>query len=126
MEQKRLLGAIAAHPVDGRVCVPSPEEALFVSGYTKYLKRFAIRAFHLAALRLRVRYRQLAEAARRCPGAGAFEKPPLSSLRTDPYSGKPIQVRETGPGRLLLVLPSGVDFPQDALGPPAVLIQCQF
>lgn len=94
--------------------------------FGRYLARDGQLRFLLAALRLQAAYRRLAEKRRACPGAKAFDRPPLSALRTDPYSGKPIRVEEQDPGRYVLQPPLPVGKRAGEQHDPAVFIDCPY
>ncbi|MBN2493853.1 MAG: hypothetical protein JXR96_04610 [Deltaproteobacteria bacterium] len=80
--------------------------------------------FYLAALRLHAAYRALAEERGACPDASAFDAAPLSALRIDPYSGKPIRVQALSPGRFALLPHDGKNPAESVEPPPAVFIRC--
>ena len=82
--------------------------------------------FQLAALRLHAAYRRLAEKTKTCPKLPAFDQPPLSALRTDPFSRKPIRVQELTPGRFALWCPVPLGKPNKEKAEPAIFIDCPY
>jgi hypothetical protein len=101
-------------------------KASWASSMARYVAHYGWGRFYLAALRLMVRYRLMAEASRTCPGISAFDKEPLLSLRPDPYSGGKIKVEKHG-GKLLVLrspAPMGKQAGQDA--EPALVIECPY
>jgi hypothetical protein len=100
-------------------------KGITLSLYPKYLLRLGVRRFRLAALRLHVRYRRLADARGVCPALAAFETSPLVALRKDPTTGRPMRIQRDGPGRFVVRMSARAPFPRDGLGPPALVIRCQ-
>jgi hypothetical protein len=94
--------------------------------YNKYIAKMGQARFLLAALKLHVEYRRLAEKTKTCPDAKAFDKEPLRSLRNDPYSGKPILIETPSAGSFVLRSPSRLDSEQPADKQPAILVECPF
>jgi len=94
--------------------------------FSRYLARDGQIRFQLAALRLHAAWRRLAEKNESCPGPEAFDHLPLSKLRTDPYSGKQIQIEQAAPGKLVLrpPLPLGKLYGEKL--EPAVFIDCPY
>jgi hypothetical protein len=95
-------------------------------GYDRYLRHEGQTRFQLAALRLHAAYRRLAEQAKTCPKITAFDQPPLSGLRADPYSQKPMRIEELGPGRFALWCPVPLGKPNREKAEPAVFIDCPY
>jgi hypothetical protein len=94
--------------------------------HDRYLRHEGQTRFRLAALRLHAAYRRLAEKAKACPKLSAFEQPPLSGLRTDPFSQKPMRIEELGPGRFALWCPVPLGKPNKEKAEPAVFIDCPY
>ncbi|MBW1871693.1 MAG: hypothetical protein JRJ19_06490 [Deltaproteobacteria bacterium] len=94
--------------------------------YNKYIAKMGQARFLLAALKLQVEYRHLAEKTKSCPDAKAFDKEPLKSLRNDPYSGKPILIETPSAGSFVLRSPSLLDNEQTIDKQPAILVECPF
>jgi len=101
-------------------------KAVAAPAYDRYLRHEGQTRFRLAALRLHAAYRQLAEKAKACPKAAAFEQEPLSGLLTDPFSTQPIRIEETGPGRFALWCPVPLGKPNKEKAEPAVFVDCPY
>jgi len=94
--------------------------------HDRYLRHEGQTRFRLGALRLHAVYRQLAEKAKACPKLEAFDQPPLSGLRADPFSHQPIRIEELGPGRFALWCPVPLGKPNKEKAEPAVFIDCPY
>lgn len=92
----------------------------------KYVARQGQSRFYLAALRLHAQYRMLAEQRGTCPGAGAFDAPPLADLRTETFSGGTMRVEPIGEGRFAVRPPPEVDAMFEENDRPAIVIDCPF
>lgn len=101
-------------------------KAVAAPDFSRYLARDGQIRFQLAALRLHAAWRRLAERKEGCPGPEAFEHPPLSNLRSDPYSGKHIQVEQIAPGKTVLRPPLELGALYGEKLEPAVFIDCPY
>jgi hypothetical protein len=101
-------------------------KAVAAPAYDRYLRHEGQTRFRLGGLRLHAAYRQLAEKAKACPKAEVFDKEPLSKLRTDPFSQKPMRIEELGPGRFAVWCPVLLGKPNKEKAEPAVFIDCPF
>ena len=101
-------------------------KAVAAPAYDRYLRHEGQTRFRLAALRLHAAYRLLAGKAKACPKAEVFDQEPLSALRTDPYSQKPMRIEELGPGRFAVWCPVPLGKPNKEKAEPAVFIDCPY
>lgn len=63
------------------------------------------RPFIIAAARLHAAYRLEADRNKRCPGIEAFDEPPLSQLRVDPFTKEPLKVTVEGTSTFVIEPP---------------------
>jgi hypothetical protein len=82
-------------------------ERLILPAFTRYLERYAVRLFRLAALRLHAALRRRVQQTGRCPTPDELLGPEWTSLLTDPVSGEPMAVVSLEPG-VLVIAPSWV------------------
>jgi hypothetical protein len=101
-------------------------KAVAAPAHDRYLRHEGQTRFRLGALRLQAAYRRLAEQAKSCPPVPVFDQPPLSGLRTDPFSHKPIRVEALAPGRFALWCPVLLGKPNHEKAEPAVFIDCPY
>ena len=96
------------------------------SALHRYVAIIGWNSFYLAALRLMATYRLMAESSKTCPDISAFDKEPLLSLRTDPYSGQQITVEKFGDNLLVLRSPAPIGKQAGRDKEPALVIECPF
>ena len=101
-------------------------KAVAAPAYDRYLRHEGQTRFRLGGLRLHAAYRRLAEKAKACPQAAVFDQEPLSGLRTDPFSQKPMRIEELGPGRFAVWCPVPLGKPNKEKAEPAVFIDCPY
>lgn len=101
-------------------------KAVAAPAYDRYLRHEGQTRFRLGGLRLHAAYRQLAEKSKACPKAEVFDQEPLSGLRTDPFSQKPMRIEELGPGRFAVWCPVPLGKPNKEKAEPAVFIDCPY
>jgi hypothetical protein len=83
-----------------------------------YVRKIGRVVFSLGAARLHAAFRERFDATRQCPTLQDFDRPPLLKLRTDPYSGKPMQIVQVDPRRYRLESPAPLwDAPTDSTYP---------
>ncbi len=110
---------------------PNEENPIYVTylslrAFRNYVKKNGQTSFYLGALRLLTKYREVAEETSSCPGIEIFGSPAFEQARVDPYSGKPLQIREVGDGRFVIRSSEKLEFgdkPEDAI---AIHVMCPY
>ncbi|MBN2497166.1 MAG: hypothetical protein JXR96_21415 [Deltaproteobacteria bacterium] len=101
-------------------------KSMAAPAHDRYLVRDGQIRFQLAALRLHAAYRRLAESSKTCPELAAFDAPPLSERRTDPYSGEAVRIEQLGPGKFVLRSPVPLGKQGGENAEPAMFIDCPY